>query len=77
MRKLILAILSLSATTAFAADIPMSEVAKHKTASDCWMAINGKVYDATKCYKEPKAGKTHSNSADKMMKYFFKGNLAK
>lgn len=26
----------------------MEEVAKHSSASDCWMAISGKVYDVTK-----------------------------
>jgi len=25
----------------------MDEVVKHNNASDCWMAVNGKVYDAT------------------------------
>jgi cytochrome b involved in lipid metabolism len=27
--------------------ITLSEVAKHTTASDCWMVINGNVYDVT------------------------------
>ena len=26
----------------------MSEVAQHSSSKDCWLAINGKVYDVTK-----------------------------
>jgi cytochrome b involved in lipid metabolism len=96
MKRIFFTVLLAVSVKAFAADIPMSEVQKHNTTKDCWIAIDGKVYDVTKyiaqhkqnldkvcgtdaskCYAEPAAGKKHSDSATKMMKYFIKGNLAK
>ena len=32
--------------------IQMSEVAKHNKESDCWLVINGKVYDVTEFIEE-------------------------
>jgi cytochrome b involved in lipid metabolism len=34
----------------------LADVAMHKTESDCWMAINGKVYDATNFVKDHPGG---------------------
>jgi len=34
-------------TPAIMEGVPLSEVKKHKTKSDCWCVINGKVYDLT------------------------------
>jgi cytochrome b involved in lipid metabolism len=96
MKKIVALGSLIFSSTSFGADIPFSEVQKHATPTDCWMAIDGKVYDVTKyiaqhkqnldkacgteaskCYKDIKAGKGHSDSATKMMKYFLKGTLAK
>jgi cytochrome b involved in lipid metabolism len=37
----------LSASSAFAATFTIDQISKHGTANDCYMAINGKVYDVT------------------------------
>jgi len=36
--------------------IPMSEIAKHSTADDCWVVIDGRVYDITTYLKEHPGG---------------------
>ena len=35
----------------------MDEVAKHKSADDCWVVIKGKVYDVTKFLPDHPGGK--------------------
>ncbi len=41
---------------ASAITLTLGEVAKHSTASDCWMAINGKVYDLSNFISHPSGG---------------------
>lgn len=36
-----------SATTDISQSITLSEIASHKKATDCWFAVDGKVYDVT------------------------------
>lgn len=28
--------------------VPVAEIAKHSSAEDCWVVVNGKVYDLSK-----------------------------
>eukprot|EP00035_Acanthoeca_spectabilis_P020240 m.431825 g.431825 ORF g.431825 m.431825 type:complete len:85 (-) comp17351_c0_seq1:2530-2784(-) len=37
--------------------IAMSEVARHKSKDDCWVAIDGKVFDVTKFLDDHPGGK--------------------
>eukprot|EP00937_MAST-01D_sp_MAST-1D-sp2_P005833 g5833.t1 len=37
--------------------ITAEELKKHKSADDCWLAINGKVYDVTKFLPDHPGGK--------------------
>ena len=46
--------------------IPMAEVKKHSTPDDCWVVLNGKVYDLSKFHSEhPGGSKLITNNAGK------------
>ncbi|NTV44418.1 MAG: cytochrome b5 domain-containing protein [Candidatus Yonathbacteria bacterium] len=45
-------------TTSAPQTISLAEVAKHATASDCWMVLNGKVYNLTSYISKHPAGKS-------------------
>lgn len=36
--------------------IPVAEITKHSSAEDCWIVVNGKVYDLTKFAPEHPGG---------------------
>jgi L-lactate dehydrogenase (cytochrome) len=43
--------------------VSVSEVSKHSTAEDCWVVVNGKVYDLTTFAPEHPGG-AHSKYSD-------------
>jgi len=45
-------------TTLFSEGIPLSEVARHNVPDDCWVALNGKVYDLTEFLDRHPGGRT-------------------
>ena len=49
----------------------LEEVAEHNTEADCWLAIDGKVYDATKFIPTHPGGKAIINGCGKDATVFF------